>query len=56
MVDQPSLEDIKRRLSVIEHELTEIAEPRPTNGAEVTLAMRKVQEALLYVGKAEEKQ
>jgi len=55
MVDAPDLKDIKRRLENIEHELEELAKPHPANGAEITLAYRKVQEALLYVGKAQEK-
>lgn len=56
MVDQANLDDIKRRLGVIEHELEDISNTHPANGAEVTLAFRRVQEANFYVGKAKEKQ
>jgi hypothetical protein len=56
MVDQANLDDVNRRLAVIEHELTDISGTHPANGAEVTIAMRKVQEAILYVTKAKEKQ
>lgn len=55
MVDQPDLADIQRRLEVVEHELESLAAPRPVNGAEITLAYRKVQEGLLYVKKAQGK-
>lgn len=56
MVDQPNLADIERRLGVVEHELKSLADPHPANGAEITLAYRKVQEALLYVQKAKEQE
>lgn len=56
MVDAPNLDDIKRRLAVIEHELEDLANARPANGAEITLAFRRTQEAIFYVDKAKEKQ
>lgn len=49
------LEDIQRELNNHEHELEQMASLRPKNGAEITLALRKVQEAILYVTKAIEK-
>lgn len=55
-VDEPTLPDIQRRLGVIEHELGDLSAARPANGAEITLAYRKVQEAILYVTKAQEEQ
>lgn len=55
MVNEPDLKDIKRQLKNIEHELDEFAKTRPRNGAEITIALRKVQEAGFFVDKAEEK-
>lgn len=61
MDDNPvTLDDIQRRLGVIEHELETMRAvgpggKAPANVAEVTLAMRKTQEAGFYVGKAKEK-
>lgn len=48
----PTLPNIKRVLENSEHELDELAQPRPANGAEITLAYRKVQEAIMYVEQA----
>lgn len=56
MVDQPNLTEIERQLGVVEHQLKDLAAPHPANGAEITLAYRKVQEALLYVQKAKEQE
>lgn len=62
MDDNPvTLDDIQRRLAVIEHELDgmRITGPGgkpPANIAEVTLMYRRVQEAQFYGDKAKEKQ
>lgn len=54
MVDSANLDDIKRQLENIEHDLENTANTRPRNGAEITLALRKVQEAIFWVNKAKE--
>lgn len=60
MDDNPvTLDDINRRLGVVEHDLNAMRAIGPgghpaANIAEVTLAWRRVQEAAFYVGKAKE--
>lgn len=53
--DLPKLSDIKRTLENAKHELDELVQTRPDNGAEITLAFLRVQEALWYIGEAETK-
>lgn len=56
IVDRPKLENMMRQLENVEHECEEYAVDRPPNGDDVTIARRKVFEALAYLKRAKERE
>lgn len=50
MATDEELTELKRQLTNVIFALQERAKPHPVGGAELTMAMRKAQEALFYIG------